>query len=126
MSNIIKNAMRTPDGTIIESQHRHDYVTHKDKNGKEYILDGGLDYIKSSANGDEEYLTVTDSDSHEVVREALTWGTYGKDGKSPFHHITLSNMETAHIEACLDTQPSMYPQIRTAMKTELAYREMNA
>ena len=39
---LVRNAMRTPDGTIIRSRHRHDYVTHKDANGSEYMLDGGL------------------------------------------------------------------------------------
>ncbi len=57
--NLIYNALRTPDGTVLTSRHRHDYVTHIDKNGKEYMIDGGLDYVRSSANGDEEYLTVT-------------------------------------------------------------------
>ena len=51
---ILNSRMRTPDGTILESKHRHDYVTHTDANGKEYMLDGGLDYVRCSANGDEE------------------------------------------------------------------------
>ena len=55
--------MRTPDGTILESKHRHDYVTHLDANGKEYMLDGGLAYVRSSAYGDEEMLTVYDDNS---------------------------------------------------------------
>ena len=38
---ILSNKMRTPDGTILESKHRHDYVTHTDANGKEYMLDSG-------------------------------------------------------------------------------------
>ena len=50
---ILSNRMRTPDGTILESKHRHDYVTHLDANGREYMLDGGLDYVRGSANGDE-------------------------------------------------------------------------
>ena len=27
---------------IIRSRHRHDYVTHTDANGKEYMVDGGV------------------------------------------------------------------------------------
>ena len=38
MSGILRNALKTPDGTVITSRHRHDYVTHTDTNGKEYIL----------------------------------------------------------------------------------------
>ena len=41
MSVILSNRLKTPDGTILESLHRHDYVTHTDANGKEYMLDGG-------------------------------------------------------------------------------------
>ena len=32
---ILNSRLRTPDGTILESEHRHDYVTHTDANGKE-------------------------------------------------------------------------------------------
>ena len=119
---IIYNALKSPDGTIIESRHRHDCVTHKDANGKGYMIDGGLDYIRSSANGDEEYLTVTLSDSHEVVRENLTWGTYGINGDQPLSYKKLCDMDTAHIEAVLETQNRIYPAIKTAFETELEFR----
>jgi len=126
MNKLIYNALKTPDGTIIQSRHRHDYVVHEDSNGKTYMLDGGLDYIRSSANGDEEYLSVYLEDGHETVREYLTWGTYGKNGDQPLAYIKLCDMTTEHIQACLDNVSNMYPQIRTAMKNELDYRfEMN-
>ena len=44
---LIRNAMMCPDGTIIESKHRHDYQVHKIGDDK-YVVDGGLDYIKRS------------------------------------------------------------------------------
>ena len=40
MSTLVYNAIRTPDGTVIESMHRHDYKAYLDKNGKEYMVMG--------------------------------------------------------------------------------------
>jgi len=122
MSNILHNALRTPDGTVIESRYRHDYVTYIDANGKEYMIDGGLDYVRSSAHGDEEYLTVTLDDPHSIVRDIVTWGTRGPNGDQPLTYVKLADMTTDHIEACLETQDTMYPQIRTAMENELSHR----
>lgn len=119
---LIRNALRTPDGTILQSRHRHDYVTHTDKNGKEYMLDGGLDYVRCSANGDEEHLTVTLEDTHEVIREACDWGTYGINGDQPLSYITLCDMTTDHIEAVLKNVPSINTGIKIAMEQELEYR----
>ena len=76
--NIIYSAIRTPDGTVIESNDRHDYKEHIDANGKTYMIDGGNDYIRCSANGDEVFLTVYLEDSHDRVREVMKWGTRGK------------------------------------------------
>lgn len=122
MSNIIRNALQTPDGTIIESRSVHDYQTHIDANGKEYMVDGGLNYIRRSVNGDEIDLTVTLDDPHEVVREALTWGTRGPNGDQPVSYVKLADMDNNHIQSCLKNVPSMYPQFRTAMENELKYR----
>ena len=41
---LILSRIRTPDGTILTSYHQHDYVTHTDKNGETYMLDGGSEY----------------------------------------------------------------------------------
>jgi hypothetical protein len=123
MSNIIRNAIRTPDGTILESIHRHDYIEHKDKNGVTYMIDGGLDYFRRGGAMDYEDLSVILEDGHEKVREALKWGTYGPEGKGPFKRVTLCDMSTEHIQACLDECVTMYPQYRTAMENELEYRK---
>jgi hypothetical protein len=69
MRQILYNGLRTPDGTIISSSHRHDYQTYRDKNGKEYMIDGGLDYIRCSSNGDEVFLTVYSDDSIILKRK---------------------------------------------------------
>jgi hypothetical protein len=122
---LVRNAIRTPDGTVIESRSRHNYVTYEDANGLTYMVDGGLDYLRRSFDFADpaEELAVYMSDGHEAVREALTWGTYGKDGKSPLTYVRLCDMETDHIQACLDTVNNMYPQIRESMETELRYRK---
>jgi len=124
MGIIIRNAIRTPDGTILESRSRHDYRTHLDKNGVEYMVDGGLDYIRRSMNVGHpaQDLTVYLEDGHTRVREALTWGTYGPNGDQPLRWVRLMDMTSDHIQACLDNVTRMYPQIRTAMENELSYR----
>lgn len=122
---LIKNAIRTPDGTVLESRNRHDYREHVDANGKTYMIDGGLDYVRCSVHDDQVWAGCYLEDGHEAVREALTWGTYGKNGDEPYRQVTLSEMSDAHIQACLDTQTSMYLQIRTAMETELQYRKQH-
>ena len=122
---ILSNCMRTPDGTMLESMHRHDYVTHLDANGKTYMLDGGLDYVRSSANGDEELLTVHHDDPHEVVRDAARWGTCGKKGDETLVLVKIMNMSTPHIQACLDTQKkTMSADLYQVMINELAYRKV--
>ena len=121
---LLSSRMRTPDGTILESRYRHDYVTHTDANGKEYMLDGGLDYVRSSANGDEEMLTVTVEDSHEMIRLLVTWGTYGKNGDETMVHVKIADMSTEHLQACIDTQKAtMRPAIYKVMQEELEYRD---
>jgi len=121
MSEIIRNAMQTPDGTIIESRHRHDYVSHEDANGKTYVVDGGLDYFRQTIHKDSINLNVTLGDGHEVVRDAMTWGTYGINGDQPLTYIKLKDMDTAHIKAVLEIA-GVYPQLKKAMRTELKYR----
>lgn len=69
---MIYSAIECPDGHILESLHRHMYVTHTDKtNGKHYMLDGGNDYIRCSINGDEKHIILYSYSPIEQVREKL-------------------------------------------------------
>ncbi len=121
MSRLIRNALRTPDGTIIESLFTHDFVTHKDKNGKVYMVDGGLDYFRASVNGDEIYLDLYDDQPHEFQREYLRWGTYGKKGDRPIEYKKIKDMSTNHMEAVLrECSPSSV--IKKCMQVELKNR----
>jgi len=123
MSEILRNMMRTPDGTMLHSVHRHDFREHQDANGKVYMLDGGLDYVRHSAHGDEDMFTLMSDDSHEVIREVVTWGTYGREGDQLITHVKIVDMDTEHLQACIDgmrryPRPAMYK----VMQDELDYR----
>jgi hypothetical protein len=126
MNTLVYNAIRTPDGTVLESKHRHDYVVYQDKNGKEYMVDGGLEYIRRNVYNDTPYeeLSVYTTDGHDIIREVLKWGTYGIDGNQPLTYITLKDMNTGHIQACLDTQSRMHPTYRQAFEEELKLRSI--
>lgn len=122
--NILNSRMRTPDGTILESKHRHDHVTHLDANGKEYMLDGGLSYVRSSANGDEEMLTVFDDAPHEILRDCVEWGTYGPEGNQTLTYIKISEMSSDHLRKCVFAKGMMIrASIKQTMRNELEYRD---
>lgn len=122
MDKLIRNAFRTPDGTILTSHSRHDYKSYTDANGSTYMIDGGLDYVRGSNNGDEECLCVYSSDSFAKRRLAATWGTRGINGDQPLEYKRVADMSIGHLVAVLDTQICMYPQIKQVILEELEYR----
>lgn len=121
---IISNKIRTPDGTILESFHRHDYKTYVDKNGLEYMVDGGLDYLRRNVHDQAPYeeLSVSADCPFETFREEMKWGTRGKDGKQPLKYVPLKKLTVEHIQAILDTQTQILPWLRNAFQQELRYR----
>jgi len=123
---LLVNAIITPDGTRIESKHRHDYVCYKDANGEVYMVDGGSDYIRRSVNATPAIDDcVYTEDSHMRIRETFRWGTRGKDGKQPLERMILSSLETAHIEAILETQFHIEEHIKNVFENELIFRKTN-
>lgn len=122
--NIIRNSIQTPDGTILLSRHRHDYVQHEDANGETYMIDGGIDYLRRSVNYERAIeLSIFLEDGHEAVRAALEWGTYAMSADKTLSWIKLKNMASQHIEACLLSEKRMNPAYRKAFEEELEYRQ---
>lgn len=126
MENILVNMIRTPDGTVLQSRHRHDYVTYTDKNGLQYMVDGGLDYLRRNVHQEYPYeeLSLYEEDPIEIIRERFDWGTYGKDGKQPFTRILLKDMTEEHIQAILETQ-RLLVSVQNMFHRELIYRKEN-
>ena len=120
---LLYSAMRTPDGTLLESRYRHDYVTHNDANGEWYMLDGGTAYIRCSVNKEQpEFISIYSDDTHEVIRKYFTWGTYGKNGDQPLSYITIAEMTDGHVQAIVDTQTQLSDTIMQLFINELDYR----
>ena len=121
---LVRNGIKTPDGTVLISYHRHDYKTHLDKKtGEVYMVDGGPSYIRRSLNKiAPESLDVYLDDDYEKVREAFHWGA-ARDGDHEW--ITLSNLETDHIQSIIDTQRHISIWVRELLDKELQYRKSN-
>ena len=103
---IIQNAIMCPDGTILNSVHRHDCQQHGD-----YMVDGGKDYLRRGQPVGKEKATslvLTDHDSIVTIEDKLLWGTLGKDGKGPLTFVFLKDCETDHLESILEI-PSISP-----------------
>lgn len=62
----------TPDGTILKSRHRHDYVQYEDSNGELYMVDGGYDYLKRGRNViPYTDLSLYDDDDFDLIRNSF-------------------------------------------------------
>ena len=119
---LIRNAWKTPDGTVIESRSVHDYVEYVDANGETYMVDGGISYVRRSVNDEPaKSLCLYDSEPHEVQRDILTWGTYGKNGDEPLTFKKIADMSTNHIKAVLK-ECSPCPVRKACMWQELVDR----
>jgi len=98
---LVYNAIRTPDGTLLESRHRHDYLEHKDANGETYMVDGGREYLRRNVTEEPyEELSLYLGDDHDKVREVVRWGKLLESGQVQW--ITVADLTTPHLEAILE------------------------
>jgi len=126
---IIRNAIETPDGTILESEHQHDYKSHTDAiTGEVYVVDGGKDYLRRSLNKiPAKDLTVTTNDPFEVQREFFKWGSILQESANGYtvkQYRALKSLSTSHILAILRTQQQIIgTYVEKLMLMELAFRK---
>jgi len=73
---LLVSRIQTPDGTILTSRHRHDYVKYTDKNGLEYMLDGGNDYQRVIVNNEAPHkdVSIYEDDPFEEIRKYYSYG----------------------------------------------------
>ena len=122
MSDLIYNAIRTTDGTILESRSVHDFVGHTDANGKFYAVDGGLEYLKRCGDMDYEELSLTLEDDFSKIRDTLQWGTTGKSRNQPLKKVKIKNLDTKHILSILDLR-YLGSKFRIVLEKELEFRK---
>ena len=123
MRKLIKNSIRTPDGTVLESRHRHDFVSHKDTiTGELYFTDGGSSYLRRSVNKEPyEDLSLYSDDPFEIIRENITWGSRGKNGDEELHYKSVSNMSSNHIKSIL-SQIKLAEYMKELFEKEISFR----
>ena len=126
LKQIVANKIMTPDGTILQSYHRHDYKTYIDKNGLEYMVDGGLTYLRRNVHDTFPYteLSLTIDSDFLLIRKEFHWGTRGVDGKQPLTWVPLCDLTTEHIGAIIfDVKLPQW--LDDLFEKELEYRENN-
>lgn len=122
-NHIIHNSIKTPDGTILVSNHVHDYRTHKDKNGLEYMVDGGKEYLRRTLHKEPyEELSVYSDDPHSEVRKVFTWGSFGIKGGQHLKMNTLEELSTDHIHNIIENITYIPSWFMDIFKRELVYR----
>jgi hypothetical protein len=150
---IILNQIMTPDGTILKSMNRHDYVTYTDKNGLEYMVDGGHEYLRRTVHETPvtfglkikkfllkligktwtdprvyTELTVYEDAPFEVIRENFHRGGRGKDGLQPLTWVPMFEMSDDWLKACIsyNEERGMGKSFANKMyRKELKYRKSN-
>lgn len=110
MKKLIHSSIQTPDGTILVSRHRHDYVSHTDANGEYYFLDGGDSYIRRSINIEPaKPLFLYFDDPHEKIREVVERGTRGKNGNEDFRRVKLKDIDDEWLKNIIEYEEDLRP-----------------
>lgn len=120
---IVSNRIKTPDGTILISRNRYDFIIHTDKvTGETFSVDGGHEYLKRSFTGRYEEMSTYSNSSFELIRYTMEWGTYGIKGDQPLQYRTLMHMSNSHIAAIIKTQTHIPTWAKKIFEKELQYR----
>lgn len=125
---LLVNKIICPDGTELESRHKHDFVLHVQEDGREYFIDGGLEYQRIGC-ADREYIDCTCyvGDDHGKIREHFTWESFlDADGNNLDRSIfrKLKDITDDHLEALIRFTEEDYPDyIHNLFIEERKYRD---
>ena len=119
-SQLLANRIITPDGTLLQSYHRHDFKTHVDAiTGETYMVDGGISYCRGYVNVVRaKDACVYSNDPHELIREAFHWN-------SSKGAITLKHLTNDHLVAIIETQTHITDNMRKVLTDEIQWRIEN-
>lgn len=120
---ILVNQIRTPDGTMLVSRNRHDYVEHIDKNGNIYAIDGGNEYLRRIFDfQDYTEMSLYEDSNFGDIRKYYCRGGRGKNNDQPLKWVPLCEMSNEWIENCIE-----YNRVRNfsedIYQKELDYRK---
>lgn len=130
---LILNRWRTPDGTILVSKHRHDFVQHYDTCVKdEYFIDGGNDYVRMSKNAVPMVdMCIYADGPYETVRQHERRGAMvsfkGNDNETYYKTVwvPLRAMSDQHLCNCIVYNLKNVNEItRYEVHTHLYVKEM--
>lgn len=100
---LLVNMWQTPDKTILHSKHRHDFVCHEDKNGKQFCVDGGNNYVRLLGDfKDLKDLCIYSDDDFSLIREHFMRGGRGKDGTESLKWVPLKDVNDEWLDAIID------------------------
>lgn len=125
---LLVNKIICPDGTVLQSRSRHHFVEHIQEDGREYFVDGGLEYQRIGFS-DEEYTDCTcyTDDPIEKIREHFTWtSVLDKDCKplsKPICNL-LKDLDDHHVSVLVEWTSENYPKkINDVFVMEHEYRQ---
>lgn len=113
MKKLLANRWQTPDGTILWSKYRHDFVGYTDKNGQFYFVDGGNHYTRTSINTSTQQmknLCVYDDGTFKKQREWILWDK-----------LPIKNLEINHIYRILELN-YLSKFMRRLLEDEILFR----
>lgn len=127
---VLHNSIKCPDGTILVSRSRYNFVEHRQEDGRQYFVDGGLDYQRIGFS-DKEFidLSVHTKDEHLKIREHFEWGNrFDKDMNllPELIYIKLKDITEGHLKAlCEYTREGYKSGINKVFMDEVVFRKVN-
>lgn len=125
---LLVSRIQTPDGTILTSYYRHNYVQHYDKNNKIYFLDGGKDYQIYSIYDDfpAKNVSIYTNSKFKEIRKYYSRGTRGINSKEQFKYVPLYQMSNKWLFNCIkyniNKKIGLFIQSNYYYTRELIYR----